>query len=135
MDRDQLVLDNLPLARRMAGNWLGKIPGYEGDDLEQECLIAMLDAAQTWDELRVKFSTFAWHCMEKHLCRLWQRGGLIPTPRYLASLVELARRSIQRGTDPAAAIAELQTTPARRELVALALRARRPFGRLDEDRR
>jgi DNA-directed RNA polymerase specialized sigma subunit len=122
--RDALVLDNLGLAGRLSREWDGRIEGLTRDDLEQECRIALLQAAARWNPARLRFETWAWVCMERRLRHLRDDAGLVRVPAYLASLVRRACRAIAAGQPLSQAIAELQASPERRRLIRLALATR-----------
>ena len=94
LSRDDLVLQNLGLAGTMAIRWDGRIEGLTRDDIEQECRMALLKAAQNWRPGRLKFATWAWVCMERTLRRVRDNAGLIRIPYYLAPLLaRTGRRS------------------------------------------
>jgi len=61
LDRDQLILDHLPLLHHIVGRLCFDIPGrVERDDLYGWGMIGLVIAADSWDSTRgLKFSTYA----------------------------------------------------------------------------
>lgn len=119
---DALVLENQWLASELAGAWVDRIPGWDYDDLRQECLLQMLIAARGWDHERLDFSTWAWLCMERRLRRIQLTGDLIKIPSYLAPLLAECRRQIASGQSPQDVVDTLDCTARRRQLVREALK-------------
>jgi len=111
VDRNQLVLEHLPLLKHIAGRFTFDSSGsVEREDLEGFGMIGLIAAADSWEPSRgLKFSTYAYtrirgaildelrrmdflprsrrervRALEGALQRLEQEGGTPPTPEELA---------------------------------------------------
>lgn len=62
VDRDQLILDHVPLLRHIAGRMSLDVPGgIDREDLVGYGMVGLIGAADAWDASRgLKFSTFAY---------------------------------------------------------------------------
>lgn len=80
MNRNKLVEDNLKLAKQFARGYGAS--NMEAADLEQEAYLGLLDAAETYDPSRGKFSTFArWHVKKRIMEAIHRDNDIIRTPR------------------------------------------------------
>lgn len=64
-ERDELILSN----QKLVYSTINKLyPTYRNDeDMIQEGMVGLIRAADTWDESKSKFSTYAVHCIRNHL--------------------------------------------------------------------
>ncbi len=112
VDRDQLILDHLPLLHHIVGRMALDIPGrVERDDLFGWGMLGLISAADSWDPSRGhKFSTYAFpkirgaildelrrldflprgrreklRELERVVSQLEQRAGTPPTPEEIAA--------------------------------------------------
>lgn len=59
--RDELILENMKLVYYIIKRYF---PGYMGnEDVQQEGMVGLTTAANTWDESKTKFSTYASICI------------------------------------------------------------------------
>jgi RNA polymerase sigma factor FliA len=93
VDRDQLILDHLPLLHHIVGRMTFDVPGrVDRDDLLGWGMIGLVGAADSWDSQRgLKFSTFAFPRI---------RGAILDELRRLDFLPR-GRREKVRGVDRA----------------------------------
>lgn len=111
VDREQLILDHLPLLHHIAGRMVIDMPGsVERDDLVGYGMLGLIGAADAWDPSRgLKFSTYAFpkirgaildelrrqdllprgarervRDLDKTIQRLEQETGVPPTPECIA---------------------------------------------------
>ena len=67
MNRQQLVEDNMNLVYGLISK---EFPTYINDeDLIQTGMVGLCQAAETWDENRGKFSSFAYICIRNAICK------------------------------------------------------------------
>jgi RNA polymerase sigma factor for flagellar operon FliA len=112
VDRDQLILDHLPLLHHIVGRMALDVPGsVEREDLVGFGMLGLVEASDTWDPSRgLKFSTFAFprirgaildelrrmdflprgrrekvRKLDAAVRRLEQEAGLPPTPEQIAT--------------------------------------------------
>lgn len=64
MDREALIMENLPLAWHMARRQLRRGTEYSLEELYSQALVGLWDAARTYDPEATQFSTYACACME-----------------------------------------------------------------------
>lgn len=121
MDRDQLILDHLPLLHHIVGRLCFDIPGrVERDDLLGWGMIGLVSAADSWDSGRgLKFSTYAFpkirgaildelrrldflprgrreklRDLERVVAELEQANGTRPSPEKIAARLEIPLEDI-----------------------------------------
>ncbi len=112
LDRDQLILEHMPLLQHLAGRMAIDAPGaIEREDLVGYGMLGLIAAADSWDASRgLKFSTYAFpkirgaildelrrqdalprgrrekvRELDKAVARIEQAEGLPPTPEQIAS--------------------------------------------------
>jgi RNA polymerase sigma factor FliA len=111
-DRDQLILQHIPLLKHIAGRMSFDMPGgVDRDDIYGYGMLGLIAAADSWDASRgLKFSTYAYtkirgaildelrrsdflprgrrekvRELDKVVTRLEQENGLIPAPEEIAA--------------------------------------------------
>jgi RNA polymerase sigma factor (sigma-70 family) len=106
MDRDELVLQNLGLARWVAGRFKGH--GVDLDDLLQEANLALIKAAKAYDPSRgIKFSTYAARAIRYELIDVIADGQVIRLSHNLRAWLSIWRKwSAQTGGTFEAFVAE-----------------------------
>ncbi len=82
-DRDQLILDHVPLLRHIAGRMSLDIPGsMDREDLVGYGMVGLIGAADAWDESRgLKFSTFAYTKIRGAILDELRRTDFLPRGR------------------------------------------------------
>lgn len=95
-ERNEIVLQNIRLAYKVARRRCFQNRGIEQDDLDQLAVLGLMRAAELFDPaLGYAFSTYAYHWCRQAIQRGIANGGaLVRIPQYLD--VELGQRS--RGT-------------------------------------
>jgi RNA polymerase sigma factor for flagellar operon FliA len=121
IDRDELILDHLPLLHHIVGRMCWDVPGrVDRDDLLGWGMLGLIGAADTWDPARGhKFSTFAFprirgaildelrrldflprgrreklRDLERTVSELEQENGLPPTPEEIARRLGLEQDEV-----------------------------------------
>ncbi len=88
-EADRLFHENMALAIRISGDFCE--PGYDRDDLKQEALIALWDAARWWKPSVRAFNIWAGLCIRKRLRRHMGRRVHAPliqgNPKAMANIV------------------------------------------------
>jgi RNA polymerase sigma factor (sigma-70 family) len=73
-ERNALVLSCTKLCRSLAKRAAFGVAGVDAEDLEQEALVACVEAAKRWlPDQGSKFSTYAVPCIQRHLANLVTR--------------------------------------------------------------
>ena len=83
VDRDQLILDHVPLLRHIAGRMSLDIPGsVDREDLVGYGMVGLIGAADAWDASRgLKFSTFAYTKIRGAILDELRRMDFLPRGR------------------------------------------------------
>ena len=83
VDRDQLILEHIPLLRHIAGRMSLDIPGgLDREDLVGFGMIGLIAAADSWDESRgLKFSTYAYTKVRGAILDELRRMDFLPRGR------------------------------------------------------
>lgn len=106
--RDEVLVANLPLVRRVAARYRGM--GLPYDDLVQEGSLGLLDAIEHFDESRgVAFEAYAHFRVQRAIRNaLTERARLVRLPKHIVE----RRRSIERETTRLLAAGARSPTPA-----------------------
>ena len=82
-DRDQLILDHVPLLRHIAGRMSLDVPGgVDREDLVGFGMVGLISAADAWDASRgLKFSTFAYTKIRGAILDELRRMDFLPRGR------------------------------------------------------
>lgn len=116
-DRDQLILQHIPLLKHIAGRMSFDMPGgIDRDDIYGYGMLGLIAAADSWDASRgLKFSTYAYtkirgaildelrrsdflprgrrekvRDLDKVVTRLEQENGVIPSPEEIAEVMGIS---------------------------------------------
>jgi RNA polymerase sigma factor for flagellar operon FliA len=83
VDRDQLILDHVPLLRHIAGRMSLDVPGgIDREDLVGYGMVGLIGAADAWDASRgLKFSTFAYTKIRGAILDELRRMDFLPRGR------------------------------------------------------
>lgn len=78
--RDQLVLDNLPLVRHVLGRMIGQLPtGVDTENLESAGVVGLVEAANKFDPSRgAQFRTFAYMRVRGAILDELRRNSMLP---------------------------------------------------------
>lgn len=124
-EREALVVENLLLAKWVAGRYVGR--GLDREDLDQAAMLGLMRAAEKFDPGRgAKFTTYAaWWCRQSVMRAIERESKVIRLPAHVVQALNRRARARARG--------ERLPPPSECELAALrALRVTWPDE--DEDR-
>lgn len=129
-DRDELIRDNIGLARSCTSRYTGR--GIEYDDLFQTACLGLIKAVDAFDEARgVRFSTYAVPVILGEIRQLFRKEGTVKVSRGLKELGMKAAAANERflaenGRAPSVGELALQLGVAAEELTLAMCAAKRP---------
>lgn len=87
MNRDEIIMNNIPLVNSIAKKYVGK--GLELEDLIQEGIIGLMTAYDKYDnKYDVKFSTYATYWVRQSISRaVADKGRSIRIPVYMTEII------------------------------------------------
>jgi RNA polymerase primary sigma factor len=89
--REQMIMKNMVLARKIAMQWVGN--GVDTDDLISEATCGLIRAVDQFHRSRgVPFGTYASYMIKQSLARAMESSGLIALPTYARQLVNTWKR-------------------------------------------
>src|SRR5262249_14536208 len=89
--REQMIMKNMVLARKIALQWVGN--GIDTDDLISEATCGLIRAVDQFHRSRgVPFGTYASYMIKQSLGRAMESSGLIALPTYARQLVNMWKR-------------------------------------------